>query len=592
MIRSNNNTNSNKQFKTLKAQKSVVYNSNTKNFYQKQNTKEGRIPNYYKQQDLNRGQNFKSFNSLNKYSRDSMNNFSNKYKNKFNSNSNLKKNKKNYNSNYKNKKQFKVNRYKKRNLLSRKYKNYKLINKLYFLINKKFKIRIKPTKEKKINYNFLLSLNAFRKNYILNKFSKNLRLDKFRLNTISPLYTLFKFKKFFTYYNLYKKFRKYSNFYKTIGLSALQKQKQPTNTYFNKTLYKSKFRKNNSLYKNYNNNKLSVIFQKLASNKLKKNKNKKFSSKKLFNLEKKFVLLRLIKKKLFFLKKSFLNVFKRFFIYYNDANRYCIYSQKKKLVYYKYFYKHFLERKKNSNYFKFFFLKNKRGSLFSFFKTCRLLRHHRSLRYLIQRRKKKKKLGYYARRRLHRIKRPRKNRRILKKFDDISFLVGCLNRHGKKNKAISIFVKMYFFFKKELYLRQKLKKEKQLQSFSKSVLYLIIKSISLATPALILRPKTIAGKKHKIPYLAPLLRRRRMGIRWIVKSARDLKEAKPFFQKLAKIFLDTLQNKGSVIKRKKEYYTEFLKGRLYVRFLKPIQKKKNEKFKKTRKKKKNIFRSK
>jgi len=90
MIRSNNNTNSNKQFKTLKAQKSVVYNSNTKNFYQKQNTKEGRITNYYKQQDLNRGQNFKSFNSLNKYSRDSMNNFSNKYKNKFNSNSNLK----------------------------------------------------------------------------------------------------------------------------------------------------------------------------------------------------------------------------------------------------------------------------------------------------------------------------------------------------------------------------------------------------------------------------------------------------------------------------------------------------------------------
>jgi ribosomal protein S7 len=153
-------------------------------------------------------------------------------------------------------------------------------------------------------------------------------------------------------------------------------------------------------------------------------------------------------------------------------------------------------------------------------------------------------------------------------------MVNCIMKKGQRQKAIILFEKSLFIFKREL-LRNYPKLKSKINPLNVRALLTII--ITKFMPPLILIQKSIAGKKHKIPYLGSFLRRRRMTIRWLIEAARNsksypfekgMRSHKAFSYKLAFCLLDILRRRGLFIAKRAEYLQEYEKGRLFLRYLK------------------------
>ena len=176
--------------------------------------------------------------------------------------------------------------------------------------------------------------------------------------------------------------------------------------------------------------------------------------------------------------------------------------------------------------------------------------------------------AYFIERKRYTINKKKMDANAVSNFNDMHYFVGCMIKCGLKNKAIFLFTKAISIFVSRL---KKIFKNKLSIAIGKQRFFFLLSSaVDRVTPPLILMQKTIAGKKHKIPYIAPIIKRRKMAIRWIIKAAKNsgIDKGKNFSEKLASELIDILRNKGSALKIKDEYCSHFEKGRQFLRFIK------------------------
>jgi ribosomal protein S7 len=326
---------------------------------------------------------------------------------------------------------------------------------------------------------------------------------------------------------------------------------------------------------------------------------KRFSLMNNIKLGKKKRAIKLLRKKLkltFFVNSSASNSFKKFILNSDNLQLFLENTSLFFTIYSKQNVSGLFERKIYSDIKKYSlsFLKNRKkyrkfGLFFSTF-----LRKYKFFNYLGQtvffrrfynlrskfrfkaflRKKKKKKLNFFSLRKKFTQENALKLQQILTNFDDFSFMVNCIMKKGQRQKAIILFEKSLFIFKREL-LRNYPKLKSKINPLNVRALLTII--ITKFMPPLILIQKSIAGKKHKIPYLGSFLRRRRMTIRWLIEAARNsksypfekgMRSHKAFSYKLAFCLLDILRRRGLFIAKRAEYLQEYEKGRLFLRYLK------------------------
>jgi small subunit ribosomal protein S7 len=93
-------------------------------------------------------------------------------------------------------------------------------------------------------------------------------------------------------------------------------------------------------------------------------------------------------------------------------------------------------------------------------------------------------------------------------------------------------------------------------------------------PIVILQSRKRGGTVYQLPYIVQNLKKDNstlIAIRWFVKAAVNNTEIGLSF-KLANVFVDAFNNKGSCIKKKLDIYDLALKNRVYSRFLFPNKK--------------------
>lgn len=96
---------------------------------------------------------------------------------------------------------------------------------------------------------------------------------------------------------------------------------------------------------------------------------------------------------------------------------------------------------------------------------------------------------------------------------------------------------------------------------SQEAVNLFAKVIENGSPALEVRTKRVGGANYQVPVEISASRRKAILFRWILASARKSVGEMP--EKLAKVFLDILESRGDVMKKKDELHKMAAANRVF-----------------------------
>lgn len=128
----------------------------------------------------------------------------------------------------------------------------------------------------------------------------------------------------------------------------------------------------------------------------------------------------------------------------------------------------------------------------------------------------------------------------------VLFFVNSLIKKGKKQKSV-IFLLNFLLF---------LKKKKKKKCKIKLILSKIIPLIGFIN-------KTLSGKKYKIPCFLPKRKLIGIGLRWLIKTAKNRQE-KTFNLKLLGEINDIILKKSKTVKQRNEYHALAFENKQYL----------------------------
>jgi small subunit ribosomal protein S7 len=143
----------------------------------------------------------------------------------------------------------------------------------------------------------------------------------------------------------------------------------------------------------------------------------------------------------------------------------------------------------------------------------------------------------------------------MKKFnnnDTFNLFVNLLMKNGKKIKAFNIFIECLSFLKK---------------NNIKDPIIFIDKAIYNIQPLIFLKKKTIKGRRNQVPNVYNEKVRKRIGIKWIIESAKTKNsKGKPFSENLCNELIDCFNKKGLSLKKRDALHAKVLEQKSMLRF--------------------------
>jgi small subunit ribosomal protein S7 len=131
-------------------------------------------------------------------------------------------------------------------------------------------------------------------------------------------------------------------------------------------------------------------------------------------------------------------------------------------------------------------------------------------------------------------------------------LVSLIMKNGKKRMALKHFFGCLSFIK---------------QKFKLNAMGLLMLALRKLMPLISVKKKYKAGQVVYVPYILTEDISIKLGLRWIIKAAKERIQAQSFVEKLAFEIYDAANNKGEAIKYKQQLYALALRNRSNIRYL-------------------------
>ncbi len=189
--------------------------------------------------------------------------------------------------------------------------------------------------------------------------------------------------------------------------------------------------------------------------------------------------------------------------------------------------------KKNIDFNKLFFLNY-------VYKKNNLLLYKRKLKNILRFKTKSKYIKY-------KIKKINKYDKLI----ILNYLINNLTIKGKKKKNYNIFFNILLLLK---------------YKYKTSIFKILYNSVCNVKPLITFKTMYIGGKKYKIPVPLNYNKSYKLALKWIVQFSKDLKK-KNYILNLLNEILDSSNNIGNSIKKRKEFHLLAYENKSYIRFL-------------------------